>query len=240
MKNKFLKTIFVLILITGIILPLYLKIYSKRQILIYQSTPQEEISSGTIGKGGFLRASLKKEGFTQKEIFLLEEALKPIFDFRKCHPDDRYEITRISGKFKSLRYYTSPIDFSLIESKESGGLIASREKVETEEVVVGVKGEIESSLYESMLKDNLTPDLIMRFADIFAWQIDFLTEPREGDIFRLIWKQYQRGEKSLLEGRILAAQYENNGRTHTAIFFEDANGRGDYYTPERKSLRKMI
>ncbi len=228
-------------MITGIVLPLYLKIYLKSQTLTDQPL-QEEVSSGTLGKGGFLRASLKKEGFSQKEIFLLGEVLKPIFNFRKCHPDDRYEITRASGKFKSLRYWTSPLDFYLIESEESGGLVAFQRKVEAEEVVVGVKGEIESSLYESMLKKNLTPDLIMRFADIFAWQIDFLTEPRKGDRFKFIWKRYQKDEKPLLEGRILAAQYENIRKTHTAIFFEDtsASGRRDYYTTEGKSLRKIF
>ena len=98
MKNIFLKIIFILILITGVILPLYWK----PPVSSPPPPPQPEISSATIGKGGLLHTSLQKEGFSQREIFLLEEALKPIFDFRKCHPDHRYEITRVSGKFKNL------------------------------------------------------------------------------------------------------------------------------------------
>ncbi len=236
MKNNFLKAFFILILIAGIVLPLYLR----RRILTHKLPPLEETFFGTIGKGGFLRTSLQKEGFSRKEIFLIEESLKPIFDFRKCRPDDHYEVTSASGKFKSLRYWMSPINFYLVETGDSGELVACLERVKTDEVIVGVKGKIESSLYESMRKENFSPDLIMRFADIFAWQIDFLTEPREGDIFKVVWKQYQKDGKSLLEGRILAAEYENSGKKHTAIFFEDANGRGNYYTPEEKSLRKIF
>jgi len=234
--NKILKAFFILILIAGIVLPLYLR----TRIRTHQFPSLEETFFGTIGKGGFLRTSLQKEGFSGKEIFLLEEVLKPIFDFRKCRPDDHYEVTSASGKFRTLRYWTSPINFYLVESGDSGELVASRERVETDEVIVGVKGKIESSLYESMRKESFTPDLIMRFADIFAWQIDFLTEPREGDVFKLIWKQYQKDGKSLLEGRILAAEYENSGKKHTAIFFKPLDGHGDYYTPEGKSLRKIF
>ena len=234
MKKKFLATIFIFILlVAGTSLFLYLKACRKHP-------PPEKTSSATIGKGGTLLTSLAREGFSQEEIFLLQEALRPIFDFRKCYPDDKYEITRTSGKLKNIRYWTSPLDFYLVERGDSGELVASRERVKTEEVITGIKGEIESSLYESMLKENLTPDLIMRFADIFAWQIDFLTEPRTGDVFKLIWKNYQKDGKSLLEGRILAAQYENNGKIHTAVFFEDSAGSGDHYTLEGESLRKMF
>ena len=236
MKNNLLKTFFILVLIAGIIIPLYLR----TRILTREFPPLEETFFGTIGKGGFLRTSLQKEDFSWKEIFLLEEALKPIFDFRKCRPDDHYEVTSASGKFKSLRYWTSPINFYLVESGDSGELVASLERVETDEVIVDAKGKIESSLYESMVKKGLTPEIVMNFADIFAWQIDFLTEPREGDVFKLIWKQYQKDGKSLLEGRILAAEYENSGKKHTAIFFKPLDGSGDYYTPEGKSLRKIF
>ncbi len=236
MKNNFLKAFFVLVLIAGILFPLYLR----KRILTPHFPPVEKNSFGTIGKGGFLLTSLQKYGFSGKEIFLIEEALKPIFDFRKCRPDDRYEITSVSGKFKSLRYWTSPLNFYLVEVEGEAGLIAALKTVKTDEVIVGVKGKIESSLYESMLKKGLSPEVVMNFADIFAWQIDFLTEPREGDVFKLIWKQYQKDGKSLLDGRILAAQYENSGKKDTALYFEGVAGKGSYYSPEGKSLKKMF
>ncbi|GAJ21118.1 unnamed protein product, partial [marine sediment metagenome] len=100
-------------------------------------------------------------------------------------------------------------------------------------VLMGAKTSIQSSVYESMRKQKIEVDLIYRFADIFAWEIDFLTDTRKGDALKLIWEQHLSPEgKVVTQGRILAAQYINQGRIHTAIFFKDKENHSDYYTSE--------
>ncbi|MCK4649331.1 M23 family metallopeptidase, partial [bacterium] len=68
----------------------------------------------------------------------------------------------------------------------------------------------------------------------------FLTEPRPGDRFLLAWEKYVDDGKTVLDGRILTAQYINRHRTHTAIYFEDPEGNRGYFTEEAKSLRKQF
>ncbi|GAI19032.1 unnamed protein product, partial [marine sediment metagenome] len=109
-----------------------------------------------------------------------------------------------------------------------------------EKSIVGMMGRISSSLYESMLKEGQNGELAMRFADIFAWEIDFLTEPRPGDRFRLTWERYAKDGKPLMDGRILAAQYEASRRTYTAIFFEDPDGHKGYYDIDGRSVRRRF
>jgi len=92
-----------------------------------------------------------------------------------------------------------------------------------------------------MRKEGLDSELINRFADIFAWEIDFFTDPRKGDTFELIWERYLSSEgKILMEGKILAAQYINTKKTYTAILFKDEKNYYDYYTPEGNSLRRSF
>jgi len=89
-----------------------------------------------------------------------------------------------------------------------------------------------------MVQLGQSPELTMRFADIFAWQIDFLTEPRPGDTFKFIWEKSYKEGKEFSDGRILVAQYLGEEGSHTAILFEDPEGHKDYYTVKGESLRK--
>jgi len=92
-----------------------------------------------------------------------------------------------------------------------------------------------------MKKEGISNELILNFADIFSWEIDFLTDPRKGDSFQMIWERYISPEGNvLMEGRILAAQYVNQGKKYTAIFYQDPEGHRGYFTPDGKSLRKSF
>ncbi len=202
-----------------------------------------EVVAGEIRKGESLYLALVREGIPKDKIILLEKALKPVFDVRKSQIGDRYELERdLEGHFKNFKYYTtiSPIDFYLVEEDEHGKLVAKKERLPVEKKIARVEGKIETSLYEAMIAIGQKPSLTMDFADIFDWEIDFLTEPRPGDRFRLVWEEYWQDEKKLADGRIFAAQYINRHKTHTAIYFEDPEGHRGYFTEEGKSLRKQF
>lgn len=202
-----------------------------------------EMVTGGIGKGESLYLALAREGIPRDKIVLLEKALKPVFDVRKSQIGDRYELERdLEGHFKNFKYYTTinPIDFYLVMEDESGKLVAKKERLPVEKIIAGVEGRIKTSLYEAMIAVGQKPSLIMDFADIFDWEIDFLTEPRPEDRFRLAWEEYWQGARKLTDGGILAAQYINRHKTHTAIYFDDPQGNKGYFTEEGKSLRKQF
>jgi murein DD-endopeptidase MepM/ murein hydrolase activator NlpD len=81
----------------------------------------------------------------------------------------------------------------------------------------------------------------MRLADIFGWDLDFYTDARPGDTFRVVLEKkiLTNGEEASY-GRVLAAEYKNGGRTYRAVLFHDASGNPAYYTPEGKSMKKAL
>jgi len=197
------------------------------------------VSTGTFARGDSLYSCLNRYGVSSKEILLVEELLNPIFDSKTCYPGDSYEITvSTGGVLKEFNYYSGPLDIYGVKKSPSGELVPFHKKIVLESRVFGFAGKIESSLYESMVQLGESPELAMRLADIFSWQIDFLTEPRPGDTFKLVWEKFYKEGKEFSDGRILAAQYLGAEVSHTAIFFEDGEGRKDYYTIKGESLRK--
>jgi len=107
--------------------------------------------------------------------------------------------------------------------------------------IVGVAGEIRGSLFVAVLDAGERPELALRLADIFGWDLDFYTDPRPGDTFRVAVEKRTYLDGSLVGyGRILAAEYNNAGRNYQAVLFRDPDGRAAYYAPDGKSLKKAF
>jgi len=212
---------------------------NKDKAMVNSTSMQVVVSTGTFAAGDSLYSCLSSQGISRREILVLENLLNPLFNIRKCNPGDIYEIvTSTTGTIEAFSYYPGPLDVYGVKKSTSGELIAFYQRIPLETRILGLVGRIETSLYESMVQLGQSPELTMRFADIFAWQIDFLTEPRPGDVFKLIWEKFYREGEEFSDGRILAAQYSGKEVSHTAIFFEDGEGRKDYYTVKGESLRK--
>jgi murein DD-endopeptidase MepM/ murein hydrolase activator NlpD len=80
----------------------------------------------------------------------------------------------------------------------------------------------------------------MELANIFGWDIDFALDIRQGDSFSLLYEEHYLDGEKLRNGRILAAEFHNRGDRFQAVLFTDPDGRGQYYSPDGKSMRKAF
>ena len=103
---------------------------------------------------------------------------------------------------------------------------------------VTVRGTIHDSLFESMEAAGEGPELAVRFADILAFDVDFYTDPRDGDDFAIVVEKKNYAEGGSAYGRIFAVRYNNAGQVHEAILFHDDRGNPAYYTADGKALQK--
>ena len=204
---------------------------------------KEEVISidGNLQAGDTLYESLIKEGISAAEILSLQEKVKSVVDFNYLPVGSEYSLKyNPEGKVTEFIYKPNPIDIYCIDIPVSNSedLKVTKEEVSTE--VVRLEGKIKYSLYESMMECANSPQLALQLAEIFAWQIDFLTECREGDTFNILVEKQYRGD-FYRWGEVLAAQYKGELLSkHTAILFKDPSGHTDYYTEEGDSLRKAF
>lgn len=197
--------------------------------------------STTVRHGETIYESLLSADISSQKTYLIIQALKSIFDPKKSRPGDMLKLEKYPDGRLLFQYFPNSLKYYAVDESREGIFSPYKREIPVRKVLMGGKTTIQSSVYESMRKQKIKVDLIYRFTDIFAWEIDFLIDTRKGDALKLIWEQYLSPEgKVITEGRILAAQYTNAGRTRTAIFFEDENNHSDYYTSEGKSLRRSF
>ncbi len=170
------------------------------------------------------------------EISKLDEARKR---FRKLKPGDEFEITHDQGDLVSMYSNLSLTSALKIERAESGfkAEIVERPIEKRKRLAYGT---IETSLFESAADAGLSDRVIMNIAGIFAWDVDFVLDIRGGDNYYVQYEEIWQDGEYVMDGEIVAAEFNNNGRTYQAIRFIDDEGRSDYYTPDGHSVRKAF
>lgn len=204
--------------------------------------PLEGITiDGILKAGDTLYESLIREGISAAEILDLQEKIKSVVDCNYIPAGSKYSLKYDpTGTIKEFTYEPTPFDIFHISLPNSDSEDLKVVKEDISQEIVQMEGTIKSSLYESMLECADSPQLAIQMAEIFAWQIDFLTECREGDTFKILVEKQYKGDFYRWE-KILAAQYEGELLSkHDAVLFEDPSGNIDYYTKEGKSLRKAF
>jgi murein DD-endopeptidase MepM/ murein hydrolase activator NlpD len=149
--------------------------------------------------------------------------------------DDEPESDDVFAANTQPSYANKRIHSSLSRGR-SNDLINNAVNSESPARVIGTHAVIDGSLDEAGAKAGLSNDMINELADVFAWDIDFANNIQTGDQFTLI---YEEGSGNA-GNRIVAAQFVNRGKVHTAIRYKDKEGIVSYYTPDGRSLRKAF
>ena len=197
------------------------------------------IFQGELDRNESLYLSLLKKKVPHPLIYRLTSTLSGSFNLRKSLPGDSYTLI-VTGDSILFFEYQKRMEEKYEVKGQNGELEAFVIPLEFNRIVKSIKGKIESSLWESMINQCESPELILKFTEVFEWDIDFLTEPRKGDSFRLIFEEYHKEGKFVKQGDILAAEYNSARQAHQAVLYQDLTGHKDYYDLSGKSLKKAF
>ncbi|MCA6071156.1 MAG: M23 family metallopeptidase [Endomicrobium sp.] len=120
-------------------------------------------------------------------------------------------------------------------------MTTEKKELETTTTERKEQGAITSSLWSAMASQDISQDIILSFADIFAWQIDFLTDAKQGDIFKLMYEvEYIAKKNKKLTSNIIAAQYQTPSKTYNAFYFKTKKGEDGYFDENGKSVKSAF
>ncbi len=161
-----------------------------------------------------------------------------VFNFRRSLADSVPEsITVRTSPERRLRFF-----------RAGGAWSAEAEAIRWWPQPVRVAGDIGSSLYTGLdgaIADELLPGgertrLAWDIADVFAWQVDFSRDVRDGDRFEVLLEREVSEEGEVRFGRVLAAELRVGAKELTAFRFAGDDGRTAFYDAEGRSLRRAF
>jgi murein DD-endopeptidase MepM/ murein hydrolase activator NlpD len=98
-------------------------------------------------------------------------------------------------------------------------------------------GTIRSSLFAAVDDARLPDDVAVQVADILGGRVDFHRGLRKGDRFSVVYEALEADGEPMRTGRVLSVEFVNNGKSHTALWFQEASKKGGYYSLDGKSLQ---
>jgi murein DD-endopeptidase MepM/ murein hydrolase activator NlpD len=194
-----------------------------------------------VPAGENFAAALQKFGLSAGEAASAAGAAQRAFNLRQVRAGNTITVGRsVEGRLREIDYKIDA-DRMLKIVPEERGFTAQVREIPSKMEIAAVTGRVDDSLFNAVEDAGESAELAMRLAQIFGYDLDFYTDPRKGDTFRVVLeeKKYAGGQTAGC-GRILAAEYENAGKKYQALLFHDLAGRPGYYSADGKSLQKAF
>ena len=142
------------------------------------------------------------------------------------------------GKLANLRYLNGN---NLLSVDRAGDTLVVKESAaDLDKRVLMKSAVIRNSLFGATDAAGLSDAIATQIAEIFASDIDFHRDLRKGDRFSVVYEVFYHQGEPVKSGRVLAAEFINQGKTYQAVYFNYSDNEGGYYTPDGKNLRKQF
>jgi murein DD-endopeptidase MepM/ murein hydrolase activator NlpD len=198
-------------------------------------------TQGRVPAGENFARALQRVGLSATEATDATAAAQGAFNLRQLRAGNAITVGRtVEGGLKEIDYKIDAERMLQILPKTEG-FSAEVKAIPVRMEIVAVSGRVEDSLFNAVEDAGESAELTMRLAQLFGYDMDFYTDTRKGDTFRVVLekRKYATGEIAGY-GRILAAEYDNGPKKYTALLFHDPEGHAAYYTAEGKSLQKAF
>ncbi len=195
--------------------------------------------TGDIKKGDTLSGIFRKYKLKAEDLFKIREASASLHKVRNLLPGQPYKIVLDdNNQINSFSYWIDD-DTVLNITNTDEGFCAKKTVIQYEERIEYIGGVIKDNLVSSIGEENGGLPMALELSDIFAWDIDFLTDTRNNDTYKVIVKGLYLDGKLKKYGDIIAAEIVNNGRAIRAYRYI-IDGKTDYYDEEGRSLKKVF
>jgi murein DD-endopeptidase MepM/ murein hydrolase activator NlpD len=191
-----------------------------------------------FGKALSFRDGLEKNGISHDEANALIDVLDASMDFRRLQPEDTFSIDR-DDKGQLLRFeYRSGLTLRYEATRDASGKYKARQiPVPIKVVRVSKGGVVAGSLGDALEGLQLGRTLAGVFTEVFEGRINFSTDTRAGDTFRIILDQEFVDDTFLRYGAVHALEYKGEkAGTQRAFWYAPDGDDGDFYDENGRAM----
>ena len=194
----------------------------------------------SLEAGETLGSALLGHGLAEEDVRGALDSLAGSLDFRRMRPGDvltlRFDAT---DRLVSLDIFRGPLE--QFHTERAGPTwIGRRVVVQVDTVVVGVHGQVRTSLWAALLAAGEDGRLVAELVDIFAYAIDFYSEVRPADAFGLLVEKRYVGGHFIGYGTVFAAEFSTGSLPHRAFAFQASDGHVSYYDEHGSAMRRQL
>ena len=201
-----------------------------------------EVVESVVERGESFGNILLSYGVDYSVIHKIAVDYKDVFDVRYIRSGRPYSVfCEGHDSTKTARYMVyqpSEIDYYIFDLSDSVAVEEGHKEVTIR--VAETSGVISSSLYESLIENGASPQLVVELSTMYAWSIDFF-RIQKGDSYKVIYEQRFIDDTTFVGmGEIIAANFNHGERDFYSFFFEKGDDYWDYFDEKGNTLRKAF
>ncbi|MES2100543.1 MAG: M23 family metallopeptidase [Pseudomonadota bacterium] len=164
----------------------------------------------------------------------------------RVQTDENGALTELVARYAPANAELLGTHFTRLTVKRiAGKLLAMLETAPLAAQVRMGSGTIRSSLFAATDEARIPDGVATQIAEVFATDLDFHRQLQKGDTFSVLYEALTAdGEpitwSSSAAGKVLAADFVNNGKTYSAVWFKDAGGKGSYFGFDGQSKKRAF
>ena len=207
---------------------------------IEQDPEQGEVLRSEIQKGD-TAGKILGDWMDANELAELLTAAKPVYALTKVRFGQPFAVVRDpqTKAFRCFKYEINQEKYLIVEKKDDR-FVARLEEIDYQTSLAVIKGEIKSTLSGAVTEQGENVALAIALANVFASEINFISDLREGDAFEVLVEKRFRHDAFEGYGRVLGATFTNQSKHHTAYLFHNERGRETYYNAEGDTLHRDL
>jgi len=197
-----------------------------------------------VSSGETFDKILNNYSIPNEEINQIKKKLNSDYDINNLKPNLEIEITIDQSNNKKITSFLFPasrtekiqltrnLDNNLFEKKI---IITNLNKK-----IVFREGKITQSLYKAAIDLKVQPNVIIEFARIYGFQVDFQRDIRKNDNFQIMYEVFEDDNGKIFEtGNIIFADLKLSGKNNALYYFEKKGSEG-HYDEKGKSVEKAL
>ena len=184
-----------------------------------------------FGESNAFRSALVVAGASGVDADALITALGDVMDFRRCRPEHELVFDRDgAGILQRFEYRASTTQIYEAHRDDEGGWVGAQVEVPIDRVRIARAGTIHASLGSALDRAGLGRSMVGVFVEVFEGIVNFNTDTRSGDTFRIIVDEERIGGELLRYGTVHAIEVHGSRLGHRqAFWYEPREGSGDFY-----------
>ena len=197
-----------------------------------------------INSGENFNGILEKYEIPKKEISKIKKLLSKKEDLNKLKKDQTIEFTLDLENSKKVVSLTYPVSrtkkIKIVRNFVSDVFEYKEIYTNLKKKIIYKEAKIMSSLYKSATDLNIQPNIIIEFARIYGFRIDFQRDIQKNDGFQIMYEVFQNEKEKVLEtGKILFANMILRGQKNELYYFDHKKFEG-HYDKNGKSAKKAL
>jgi len=207
-------------------------------------TPRYKSINHKISKGETFDKILNKYLITSDEIIKIKKELNSDYNLNSLKTDLDIKLTVDKSNNKKITFFIFPVSrtekVQLIRNLETDLFEKKIIITNLNKRIIFKEGKILQSLYKTAIDLKIQPNIIIEFARIYGFQVDFQRDIRKNDIFQIMYEVFEDDNGKIFEtGNIIFADLKLSDANNSLYYFDKKGSKG-HYDENGRSVKKAL